>query len=586
MKKIAIIFVFVVLFSSVICAEKQNNVLENSAMKTKYIALDVNISLPITFTNYTSSDEFTYKTAIFHNLENQEVDVSAYYLDTDGTKIFGETITEGENKYAFFKVKPITKNQYVFHISGHIVSEDKFVLENKKAELLSIPEEIKEYTKPTKFIQSDSSEIRTVANYLKKSDDLENIVYVTNWIHTYLTYDMAYVSVINDSLTVLSDAKGVCDEFAILEAAILRAQGYPVKYVVGYANTSQEWGPHAWLETYVPGYGWIEVDPTYNEVGSVDATHIIIEKLKDPRDSKDSVTSTNEVKVRFGEKQQHFTHQEVKTYEQLGLGHDLGIEVIMQKQAHQGSPHIVKLQLQNRTNDHLMALIASQLALDFEQIYPKARKTVYYLKPSETKTFDYYFKLPELKDSFIYEFSFVSQFNDKTTDLNIYHNKGSYQELFYVFEPMMYYQNGQFVFENTILNYTKKEKNISYDFDYNGEKYSDNQKISKQSEIVYKKVFNKIEDGYLNFAMSGDYNSSNNAQIMSTIETPYVFDVDINNNTFNSEEDKNRSEIFEKIKEDSVVEKPKPNYFMIVFVGAFVVLIIGLFISKMVKKEQ
>lgn len=586
MKKLAIIFLFVVLFSTFIYSENQNNILESSAMKTKYISLDVNIVLPINFTNYTSSDEFTYKTAIFQNLNNQEVDISAYYYDTTGTKILGEILTEGENKYAFFKVKPINRNQYVFYISGQIVSEDKFVLENLKPELIPITEEIKEYTKSTKFIQSDSSEIRTVANYLKKSDDLENLVYITNWIHTYLTYDLDYVSMVNDSLAVLSNAKGVCDEFAILEAAILRAQGYPVKYVVGYANTSQEWGPHAWLDVYIPGYGWIGVDPTYNEVGSIDATHIIIEKLKDPRDSKDSVTSTNDVDVKFGEKKQYFTHGEVKTYEQLGLGNDLEIDVIMPREAYQGSPHIAKLQLKNKTNNHLMVLIASQLAPDFKQIYPKARKTVYYLKPLETKKFDYYFKLPELENSYIYEFSYISQYKDKTTDINIYHNKGNYQELFFVYEPTIYYQNGWFFFENTILNYTKKEKEISYAFDYNGVDSSENKEISKQSEFTYQKVFKKIDSGNLSYVLSGDYNSSNTIRILPTIETPYVFDVNIDQNTFQSEEDKNKSEIFEKIKEDSVVEKPKPNYLMIIFVGFFIVLIIGLFVFKMIKKEQ
>lgn len=142
------------------------------------------------------------------------------------------------------------------------------------------------------------------------------------------------------------------------------------------------------------------------------------------------------------------------------------------------------------------------------------------------------------------------------------------------------------VFENTVLNYTKKEKNISYAFDYNGTDYFENQKIPKYSEITYQKIFKKTEDGYLSYMLSGDYNSFKMAQILPTIETPYVFDVNIDKNTFLSEEDKNKSEIFEKIKEDFVVEKPKPDYLMIIFVCVFIVVIIGLFISKMVKKEQ
>lgn len=587
MKKIVIVFLFVVLFSTFVYSEDQNNVLEFDAIKTKYISLDVNMFTPINFSNYTSNDEFTFKTAIFQNLKNQEVNISAYYFDDNGEKIFGEIIADGENKYATFKVKPITKNQYVFYISGRIVSEDKFVLEDLKPELIPITDEIKEYTKSTRYIQSDSSEIRTLANYLKKSEDLENLVYVTNWINSYLTYDddNSYVFSIYDSLSVLSDAKGVCDEFAILEAAILRAQGYPVKYVVGYTNTGQKWGPHAWLEVYVPGYGWIPVDPTYNEIGSVDATHIILEKLKDPS-SKDTVTYTNNVLVSFGEKKQYFTHHDVKTYEQLGLGNDLDIDVIMQKEAYQSSPHIVKLQLKNKTNNHLVVLIASQLASDFKQIYPKTRKTVYHLKPLETKKFDYYFKLPDLNNSYTFKFSYISQYKDKTTELNIYHNRGNYQDLFYVYEPTIYYRNGLLVFENTVLNYTKKEKNISYAFDYNGTDYFENQKIPKYSEITYQKIFKKTEDGYLSYMLSGDYNSFKMAQILPTIETPYVFDVNIDKNTFLSEEDKNKSEIFEKIKEDSVVEKPKPDYLMIIFVCVFIVVIIGLFISKMIKKEQ
>ena len=222
MKRLFISLLFIILILSAVNAEDNNNSLEYSAMKIKYISTDINVVLPIYFSNYTSSDEFTYKTAIFQDLDNQDVNVTAYYYDNDGIKVFGDIVSEGENKYALFKIKPIRRNEYIFYISGDVVSEDKFILENNHPSTIS--DEIMEYTKATKFIQSDNSEIRTVANFLKKSNDpLENLVYVNNWVHSYIAYDLGYVSMVNDAIAVLSDRKGVCDEFAILEAAILRA---------------------------------------------------------------------------------------------------------------------------------------------------------------------------------------------------------------------------------------------------------------------------------------------------------------------------------------------------------------------------
>ena len=64
---------------------------------------------PINFSNYTSNDEFTFKTAIFQNLKNQEVNISAYYFDDNGEKIFGEIIADGENKYATLKLSQLLK---------------------------------------------------------------------------------------------------------------------------------------------------------------------------------------------------------------------------------------------------------------------------------------------------------------------------------------------------------------------------------------------------------------------------------------------------------------------------------------------
>ncbi len=584
MKKNGVIFIFLILIMCNIYAQ-EGAILETSAMKIKQISVNLNIELPINFSEYTSSDEFTYKTAIFQNLQSQEVDVIAYYYDNDGTKIYGDILEENGNKYARFKIRPIKRNQYIFYITGTIVSESNFVLRGVAGDLKDIPEEIIEYTKATKFIQSDQSEIRTVASFLKNSDDpLENLVYITNWVHNFIDYDLSYVSVVNDSLTVLSDRKGVCDEFSILEAAILRAQGYPVKYVVGYANTSQEWGAHAWLEVYIPGHGWIPADPTYNEVGTLDATHIVLEKLSDPRESKDSVTSTNDVVVKFGEKTQEIAYTQIKTFEEDGYGDNIEFSIITSKDTLEGSPHITKLKLENKSNDPIIILVASQLAKDFIQLYPESRKTIYYIKPKSTKTVDYYFKLPKLDGAYIYEFGYLSQYSDITDTINIYQDSGTYQELFFSYDPVIYYRGNQFIFENQIFNYTKKDKNITYDFNYAGAKSEITEIIPKFSEKEFTKTFIKTENTNFSYNILGDYNSFGAIAILPTIETPYVFDVntDINELTDN---DKNNLEVLEKVNNTETIEKTQPNYLMIFLVGAFVVFIIILFISKMFKKE-
>jgi transglutaminase-like putative cysteine protease len=71
--------------------------------------------------------------------------------------------------------------------------------------------------------------------------------------------------------------RGVCQDFAHLEIACLRAMGLPARYVSGYIYSNGRdtpgqltgaWASHAWLAVYVPGAGWVDVDPTNNMMPS------------------------------------------------------------------------------------------------------------------------------------------------------------------------------------------------------------------------------------------------------------------------------------------------------------------------------
>ena len=62
---------------------------------------------------------------------------------------------------------------------------------------------------------------------------------------------------------------GVCQDFAHILLVMLRLLSIPARYVSGYVCPHQqslrgEGATHAWVEAYLPFYGWLGLDPTNN----------------------------------------------------------------------------------------------------------------------------------------------------------------------------------------------------------------------------------------------------------------------------------------------------------------------------------
>jgi len=76
----------------------------------------------------------------------------------------------------------------------------------------------------------------------------------------------------DDAPTVLRRGSGSCSEFTFLFIALARAVGLPARYAGGSVYIpSQAWGGrfvdrynHRWAEVYLPGYGWVPFDPTWD----------------------------------------------------------------------------------------------------------------------------------------------------------------------------------------------------------------------------------------------------------------------------------------------------------------------------------
>ena len=72
-------------------------------------------------------------------------------------------------------------------------------------------------------------------------------------------------------LQALAERRGVCQDFAHVLAGALRSIGLGARYVSGYLETEPPPGQtrlvgadasHAWVGLYVPGEGWVDLDPT------------------------------------------------------------------------------------------------------------------------------------------------------------------------------------------------------------------------------------------------------------------------------------------------------------------------------------
>jgi transglutaminase-like putative cysteine protease len=97
------------------------------------------------------------------------------------------------------------------------------------------------------------------------------------------TFDPSATDVSTPVETVLTNKRGVCQDFAHLMIAALRSINLPARYVSGYLRTIPPEGQerlqgadasHAWISVWSPETGWIDFDPTNNVIPQGD--HITI----------------------------------------------------------------------------------------------------------------------------------------------------------------------------------------------------------------------------------------------------------------------------------------------------------------------
>jgi len=95
------------------------------------------------------------------------------------------------------------------------------------------------------------------------------VEFCNEYIFKYFKYIKGITTIETTVDEIIEQKAGVCQDFSHLLLQILRTLHVPARYVSGYICPNKsgmrgEGATHAWVDAWLPGYGWAGIDPTNN----------------------------------------------------------------------------------------------------------------------------------------------------------------------------------------------------------------------------------------------------------------------------------------------------------------------------------
>jgi len=123
-----------------------------------------------------------------------------------------------------------------------------------------------------KFLRDDGS-----------ADTSELLLDMTRSIKRTVKHVARHEKGIQDPIETLERASGSCRDVAVLMIAALRSLGIAARFVSGYLHLADDdddritgGNTHAWVQVYLPGPGWIDLDPSSGVVGNRNLVRVAV----------------------------------------------------------------------------------------------------------------------------------------------------------------------------------------------------------------------------------------------------------------------------------------------------------------------
>lgn len=168
---------------------------------------------------------------------------------------------------------PREEGNLVFEFDAQIAVEERnpfgFLLDSRALQW-PVEYEAREREFLAPFMRAAQTELPAALRPMSGSETVGALVGMNQWIHANIAYERRDEGDPHHPAETLRLGRGACRDTAVLLAAALRAQGLAARLVSGYlwesvsdpAGRKAEGSLHAWTEVFLPGAGWVGMDPS------------------------------------------------------------------------------------------------------------------------------------------------------------------------------------------------------------------------------------------------------------------------------------------------------------------------------------
>jgi transglutaminase-like putative cysteine protease len=158
-------------------------------------------------------------------------------------------------------------------VVGEEANNNKYKVISRKKVKLALKEDSTVFLQSTEMVnwlneQQVNEKSKELTRKLKTDEEKIRVIYkyvITNFTYDYEKEKKVTSGYVPDINEIIKAQTGICYDYTIVTAALLRSAGIPTKLLMGYSENSEIY--HAWNQVYLKDEDkWVIIDTTYDSI--------------------------------------------------------------------------------------------------------------------------------------------------------------------------------------------------------------------------------------------------------------------------------------------------------------------------------